>query len=176
MYLSRTGYKGLYRLNKQGQYNTSYGYHSHHICDIPEIWRMHLILRKATLACVDFEKAVTEATDGDVVYLDPPYIHTYHTHYTASGFQWDDCRRLQQVCYRLARRKVTVLVSNIDTPLIRQLFLDINFHIYTIRTRRTLGKRPQHQHETTEIIATNISPDIVTTNCTPSLIDMCTET
>jgi DNA adenine methylase len=131
IYLNRTGYNGLFRVNQQGRFNVPVGrYKRPRICDAT-----NLGLVAATLAApgvdlrVDsYEKVVRRARSGDFVYLDPPYAPVSptarFTAYTARGFGEDDQVRLQEVVVRLARRGCHVLLSNSDAPSVATLYAE----------------------------------------------------
>lgn len=155
IYLNRTCFNGMYRVNRKGRYNVGYGRRNIHVCDIQSILQAHLTLRKAVLTCSDFADAVQKAQTGDVVYCDPPYWSSAVVKYTANEFTWNDCLRLQKVCHELDQKGVYVIVSNIDHPRIRMLFDEINFNVHTIEVRRSIASNAQARRVETEIVAVN---------------------
>jgi DNA adenine methylase len=129
IYLNRTGYNGLFRLNARGGFNVPAGrYAKVTICDAPNLRRLSAALRRPglTVEVRRFEEALAEGQAGDFVYLDPPYAPVSRTaqftSYTAAKFGADAQARLQQAVVRLARTGASVLLSNSVAPDIRRLY------------------------------------------------------
>lgn len=128
IYLNRTCFNGLYRLNKKGLFNTPWGkYTNPRIVDPTNLRACALALgSRTTLTAGDFTKLVEPAKEGDVVYLDPPYVPLTATanfkSYTQDGFTLDDQRRVAQCFTELAARGVHVVASNADMPIIYDLY------------------------------------------------------
>ena len=129
LYLNRTSFSGLYRLNRSGHFNVPYGGGER----TPEaLWRDDLLLkaaaplRKARLVAGDFEDVLQDAETGDLVYCDPTYTVAHNNNgygrYNEKNFAWDDQKRLAACCRKLARRGVVVIVSNAVHPDILELF------------------------------------------------------
>jgi DNA adenine methylase Dam len=111
IYLNRTGFNGLFRLNSQGQFNVPLGrYTNPQICDRENLERVRVALMKtrADICQAPFETVLDTAAPGDFVYFDPPYAPlsrtALFTSYTAGGLSPADQRRLQQVTIELAPR------------------------------------------------------------------------
>jgi DNA adenine methylase len=128
-YLNRTGFNGLYRVNRQGGFNVPEGrYASPQIWDDARIMEASRTLRRpgVSLSVAPFEAQIDQAGPGDFIYGDPPYAPLSPTsnfaHYTAAGFGEADQRRLQQALFRASRRGASVVVSNSSAPLILDLF------------------------------------------------------
>ena len=131
IYLNRTGYNGLFRLNSRGGFNVPVGRYARvTICDAPNLRRLPTALRRPrlTVEVRRFEEALGEGRPGDFVYLDPPYAPVSRTaqftSYTASRFGPDEQARLQQAVVGLARLGASVLLSNSVAPDIRRLYAD----------------------------------------------------
>lgn len=127
LYLNKVDFNGLYRVNKKGVFNVPWGrQEGRRIFEEENILACSVSLRKTTLAFLDFEKTVAPAKRGDAVYLDSPYIPVSttanFTTYTAGGFGLADQTRLRDVAKALDARGVHVLLSNADTPLVRELY------------------------------------------------------
>jgi len=117
IYLNKTCYNGLYRVNRQGRFNTPYGQHSNVILVDPEnLIAASAALCKAELVCADFAKIVDKAQRRDFIYLDPPYVpvgkFSDFKRYTKDQFYEADQERLAQVFRELATRGCFVLLSN----------------------------------------------------------------
>ena len=121
LYLNKTCYNGLYRVNKQGKFNVPKGrYKNPDICNEDRLRAASKVLAKATLRVGDFERTVNPGSD-DFVYCDPPYDGCF-TGYQAGGFSDDDQQRLRSACDSWVEAGANVMVSNADTPLIRRIY------------------------------------------------------
>jgi len=129
LYLNRTAFSGIYRLNREGQFNVPYGGGER---TAEPLWRDQLLLKaarrlhRARLVVGDFESVLEEAGAGDLVYCDPTYTVAHNNNgfirYNERNFAWEDQKRLALCCRRLARRGATVIVSNADHADIVELF------------------------------------------------------
>lgn len=133
IYLNRTCWNGLYRVNRKGQFNVPFGrYENPTICDAERLRAAARALRSARLVCGDFLESLKGARSGDLVYLDPPYVigHTGNgfLKYNSRLFSWADQKRLARVARKLADRGVNVLVSNADTPEIVSLYQGFRYY------------------------------------------------
>ncbi len=158
IYLNRTCYNGLYRVNRAGRFNVPFGrYKNPRICDAPNLRAASHALRRATLRVADFAEATRGARAGDLVYCDPPFDPlsktALFTSYTAGGFGPEAQARLAQTCRDLAARGVHVLVSNSDTPLIRDLYRD--FRIVELQARRAINRNANGRGPVTELLILN---------------------
>jgi DNA adenine methylase len=127
LYLNRTCYNGLWRVNRRGEFNVPMGrYREPRILDEANLRRVGAALQGVEIRCQDFEPALADCGPGDAVYCDPPYdplsLSSNFTAYTAGGFGPDEQRRLACLSARLAARGVEVVVSNSDTAFIRSLY------------------------------------------------------
>jgi DNA adenine methylase len=129
IFLNRTCYNGLYRVNQRGQFNVPFGrYRNPTICDADNLRAVHQALQGATLLVGDFERCLDLAEAGDFVYLDPPYHPlsdtANFTSYTSSDFGVEDQRRLAGLFRELDQRGCQVMLSNSCTDLVRELYGD----------------------------------------------------
>lgn len=143
LFLNRTCFNGLYRVNKKGKFNSPWGkYKNPKICNEPLLRACSAVLeRGVTITQGDFYEAVKDAQEGDVVYFDPPYVPinatSNFTSYTRDGFTLNDQHRLA-VCFKeLADRGVAVLASNSDTEVVRELYK--NFEMHQVLMRRNVN-------------------------------------
>lgn len=133
IYLNRTCWNGLYRVNRKGQFNVPFGrYEKPTICDKDRLRAAACALRNVRFACGDFEDSLKGTRCGDLVYLDPPYVigHTGNgfLKYNSRLFSWADQKRLARVARKLADCGVNVLVSNADTPGIVSLYEGFRYY------------------------------------------------
>jgi DNA adenine methylase len=132
IYLNRTCYNGLYRVNREGAFNTPFGrYTNPGICNPERLRRAATLLSRATLLATDFETLTARAKPGDLVYFDPPYITGHQNNgflkYNSRLFTWADQERLATRALSLAERGVHVLVSNADYPSVIELYAGLRF-------------------------------------------------
>ncbi|MBI5625148.1 MAG: Dam family site-specific DNA-(adenine-N6)-methyltransferase [Elusimicrobia bacterium] len=158
LYLNRTCWNGLYRVNRKGAFNTPFGrYKNPTICDSSRLQEASKRLRRATLLSRDFEKTVARVKRGDFVYFDPPYI-TGHTNngflkYNAKLFSWSDQERLARVAIRLNRRGAYVLISNANHPDVIDLYK--GFSLYSVTRNSLLGSDKKSRGSIAEILLSN---------------------
>lgn len=171
IYLNRTGYNGLYRLNSRGDFNVPAGrYASPRICDEGNLRRVSRALggRGVSIATSGFEAALAQAGPGDFVYVDPPYAPVSptarFTAYTAGGFGPDDQARLRDLVVDLARRGGRVLLSNSTAPEIHRLYVEdagaraAGLRAFTVPARRAINSRGSARGPVLEYLITNIDP------------------
>lgn len=156
IYLNKTGYNGLYRVNGRNVFNVPFGrYHAPTICDEPNLRACARALQGVELRHEDFAQVGTRAAAGDLVYFDPPYVPVSatadFTSYTAAGFDLEDQRRLRDLARALKGRGVQVVLSNSDTPLVRELYGE-GFEILSVRATRAVNSRAQRRGAVGEVI------------------------
>ena len=141
VFLNKTCFNGLYRVNKSGNFNTPHGkYKNPSICNVQVLFEAHVALQKAQVINTDFEFAMTTTKKDDLVYADPPYIPTgkEFTAYTGSGFNLNDHRRLKKWFSYSKGRECHVFVSNSDCKATRELYAGNEF-ITIKNTKRSIG-------------------------------------
>ena len=119
IYLNKTGFNGLYRVQSEGVFNVSYGFRNPEI-DMTRLREASKALAGVTLLCGDFEEAC-QPSHGDKVFLDPPYDGGF-TQYVQGGFSRDDQRRVASFANRIADQGASVVVCNSGTDFIKELY------------------------------------------------------
>ena len=148
IYLNKTCYNGLYRVNKSGQFNVPIGrYTNPKICDEDNVYAASEVLEKATIKWHSFEEI--EPEKGDLVYCDPPYDETF-TGYTDQGFDASNQRALRDACIRWRDRGAYVIISNNDTPLIRSLYK--NFEFVEVQAARSINSKGDGRDKVSELL------------------------
>lgn len=173
IYLNRTGYNGLFRVNRSGAFNVPPGrYVRPRIADAELLRAVAAALSAPgiTISLAPFEAVLTRARTGDFVYLDPPYAPLTATasfrSYTARGFGDADQARVQQVVLELALRGVHVLLSNSSAPLVVDLFEGredtraAGLEVYRVPARRAINTRADRRGVVDELLVTNASPEL----------------
>jgi len=127
IYLNKTCFNGLWRVNRAGRFNVPIGrYTNPRFHDPCTLLAASQALKGVEILHAPFEAALVKAAPGDFVYLDPPYDPVSATSsfasYTADGFTWDDQKRLARACLALNRRGVRFLLSNSATERVRDLY------------------------------------------------------
>lgn len=130
IFLNRTCYNGLYRVNSKGQFNTPIGrYRNPTICDRENITAIHEYLssQKNDIQILNgsYEEAIKLAKDGDVIYIDPPYDYEDDdgfTKYQMAGFTFEDFQKLKKECDKALNKGAFVIVSNNATQKVLNLF------------------------------------------------------
>jgi DNA adenine methylase len=162
IYLNKTCYNGLFRVNSQGQFNVPFGnYTNPNFVDEIVIRAASRYLNEAQvhISSVDFEEAVSDAKRGDFVYLDPPYDPVSDTSsftgYNLNSFDKNEQRRLKKVCDDLTRRGCKVLLSNSATDFIRELYDDPRYTIVEVEANRSINSVPTGRGKISELLIYN---------------------
>jgi DNA adenine methylase len=169
IYLNRTGYNGLFRVNARGEFNVPAGRQATvKICDAHNLRRLSDALRipELSLEVQPFEPAMAKAGAGDFVYLDPPYAPLSQTAcftaYTAGRFGADQQAVLQRSVIALAARGAHVLLSNSVAPDIGALYEDspdargAGLRVRTVAARRAINSRASERGAVREYLITNV--------------------
>lgn len=143
VYLNRTGFNGLYRVNKIGGFNVPFGDHANPtICDADNLRACSRALHRVALLVASFEDALTRTLPDDLVYFDPPYVplsaSSSFTAYTPDGFGHEQQTRLRDVARDLKARGVHVLLSNSSAPAVFELYRD-GFEVETVGATRAVN-------------------------------------
>jgi DNA adenine methylase len=163
IFINRTCYNGLYRLNKRGQFNAPFGYYKNPlICDPDNLRVVSKALRGVELRVEDFEAVTKRAEPGDLVYFDPPYVPVSatasFTHYTGQTFGPDDQRRLADLFDTLMARGVYVMLSNSHTPLSRELYAAHAVSTSVVLASRKINCDGRKRGEVEELIVCGYQP------------------
>lgn len=160
IYLNKTCFNGLYRVNQQGFFNSPFGYYKNPNI-VNEVVLRHLSnylkLNDIKFLSGDFEQSLKGIRKGALVYFDPPYAPitstSNFTGYTAGGFGEDDQRRLADVCKKLNEKGVKFILSNSNVPLIDSLYNDFNKSI--VLAKRNVNSDANKRGDTEEVLITN---------------------
>ncbi|MDR1080378.1 MAG: DNA adenine methylase [Deltaproteobacteria bacterium] len=160
IYLNRTCFNGLYRVNSRGFFNVPLGrYANPRILDEAGLLAAARYLNTADvkLLCGDFADAVGLAGGGSLVYLDPPYHGSSgnFTSYQSGGFGEPEQERLREVFGELTRRGARCLLSNADTPFIRRLYRGRGFRIVPVQASRAINSRGEGRGKVGEVLVRN---------------------
>ncbi len=160
IYLNKTCFRGLFRVNRKGQFNVPYGQYDRRYYDPENLRAASEVLRRIELRSGDFELCLRDVTERDFVYLDPPYYklggYSDFNRYTKDQFRAGDHYRLAAFCRELDERGVCWAVSNSDTQLIRELFE--GYSMTPVENRREINLNSRNRG-ITELLITNYIPD-----------------
>lgn len=156
IYLNKTCFRGLFRVNRQGGFNVPYGEYQRAYYDPKNLQAAAKALSHVEIRSTDFELTLHDVTKEDFVYLDPPYFklggYSDFNRYTRFQFHANDHMRLAAVCREMNDRGIRWAVSNSDTPFVRSLF--DGFEIIEIENRREINLNSQSR-DITELLIIN---------------------
>jgi DNA adenine methylase len=166
LYLNKTCFNGLYRVNAAGQFNSPFGFYSrpNYLNEI-EIYRLHRFLSSKTASGKERVLLINESWKnlakmgrvGDSFYFDPPYVPlsptSSFTSYQSEGFNLKDQENLRDAAANLVEKGAYVLLSNSDTDLVRDLYGDKSlFRIHTVEINRGLAAKSSARKRITEVL------------------------
>ena len=153
IYLNKTCYNGLYRVNKSGRFNAPVGrYANPAILDEKNLRSVSDVLTKAKLSWCDFSEI--KPSSGDFVYCDPPYDNTYNG-YTAVQFGHEQQAELAQSANEWVSGGVNVIISNSDTPYIRELYPATKWTLTSVSVKRYISCNGAERNNADELIISN---------------------
>jgi DNA adenine methylase len=156
IFLNKAGFNGLYRVNRKGEYNVPWGKRATiRTFDEANIRRASELLNGfVRIHSIDFDAVLSDVQEGDLVYFDPPYVPVNatakFTSYTRDGFTMDDQRRVAEAFKRLAKRGIPVVLSNSDTPEVRELYA--GYEICEVQARRNINSKAEKRGPVGELI------------------------
>jgi DNA adenine methylase len=159
IYLNKTCFNGLWRVNRAGRFNAPFGRHDNPtICDADNLRVCSAVLHDRVLIRHEgFEAVADRAKRGDLVYFDPPYVPvsatSNFTGYTSGGFGSADQERLRDVALALKRRGVHVLLSNSGTPAVADLYAG-DFEVSEVAARRLINSKASNRGAVVEYVIT----------------------
>lgn len=160
IYLNKTGYNGLYRVNRSGQFNVPFGrYKNPTICDEARLLAAAHALRGVSLKVQDFQRLSASAAPGDAVYFDPPYVPVSRTAsftaYHRDEFGQAGHERLAAVFTELSERQVACVLSNSMTPLTRALYRGRHFKVQQVQVGRSINSQGSARGQVPELLVRN---------------------
>ena len=158
IYLNRTCFNGMYRVNSKGQFNVPFGHYKNpRIIDENNLLNCSLLLKKTEIKCADFSEILNNVKKGDFVYFDPPYVPlnktSSFTSYTREGFDVGKQLKLKNVCDELNLMGVKFMLSNSDTELINELYA--NYNIQKVFASRQINANPNGRGKIAEVLVKN---------------------
>lgn len=162
IFLNRTCFNGLYRVNSKGKFNVPLGKYSNpNIVNEENLHAVSHILQsnRISINCRDFEAVLRDAKKGDLVYFDPPYqpvsTTANFTSYTNKDFTYDDLTRLAELCLKLDSRGCNVLLSNSDSKEVIDIFSKNPWKITKIEANRSINSNSKKRTGHFELLIKN---------------------
>lgn len=162
IYLNKTCFNGLFRVNSNGQFNVPYGNYKNPIIANPLVIRAiskYLNSQNITITIGDFESAILSARRSSFIYFDPPYHPisdtSSFTGYSMNGFNENEQRRLKLICDKLSDKGCKVLVSNSNADLIQDLYSDSRYEIVEVKATRAINAVGSKRGKISELLIHN---------------------
>ncbi len=163
IYLNKTCFNGLYRVNKKGQFNVPFGkYVNPLICDKENLIKVSKELQRVEILNQDYKGVLKSATEGDFIYFDPPYYPinrtSSFTSYTSKEFLKKEQIELRDVFVELAKRGCFVMLSNSDTPFVKGIYSDIKnkkVKINKVYAGRNVNSKASMRGKISEVLIIN---------------------
>lgn len=162
IYLNKTCFNGLFRVNRLGYFNTPYGkYKNPNIVNEVGILAMSQFFNEndVTIKQGDYRLALENVAEGSFVYFDPPYMpiseSSAFTSYTENGFDTEQQIALKEECDKLHAQGIRFLLSNSDHPFLRELYKD--YEIITVSAKRFINSKADKRGAINEILVRNYS-------------------
>ncbi len=154
LYLNRSCWNGLYRVNKKGEFNVPIGTKTSIIFPDDDFASISKALRNATILASDFEPIIERATEGDFIFADPPYTVAHNNNgfvkYNENIFSWSDQIRLRDSCRRAVERGAIVYVTNANHRTIVELYKGFG-EVEEIKRESVIGGGPEYRGPVSEI-------------------------
>ena len=160
LYLNRTCYNGMYRVNHKGQFNVPIGTKTDCIYDVGIFPMYAALLTKASLMVCDFSFAIDSAKEGDFVFADPPYTvsnkQSSFIKYNQSLFTWEDQERLFTALTAARDRGAHIVLTNANFPPLRRMYRDAGFFVKTLERHSVISADLNHRGKRQELLVTSI--------------------
>jgi DNA adenine methylase len=153
LYLNKTCFNGLYRVNSKGQFNVPYGKNKSNPADPGTLRLASRVLQSAELTNIHYKDALKNVGPNDFVYLDPPYVplsQTSFTRYTKGDFTMDDQEELLKVFKSLNSKGIKAMLSNSSADWVRESYKD--FNIIETDVKRSINSKGSGRGEIKELL------------------------
>ena len=160
LYLNKTCYNGLYRVNNAGEFNSPFGsYKNPNIVNAPVLRAVssYFSTNDITFSSLDYADVLKNVKKNTFVYLDPPYdpisSTSNFTGYNKGGFDRKDQSKLKECCDELNSRGVKFMLSNSSTDFIREQY--VYYNITTIQAKRIINSAVEKRGQVDEVVIRN---------------------
>jgi len=160
LYLNKTAYNGLYRVNSKGEFNVPFGRHVNPTIVNPQsILKASRLFGEIEIRSGGYNYVLELAEEGSLCYLDPPYHPASGTanfvDYSSDGFKVGDQERLRDLCLELDRKGVIFVLSNSNTEKVMELYGGQGFRIESLKTRRSISRKVSSRDSGYDLLITN---------------------
>ena len=160
LFLNKTAYNGLYRVNSKGEFNVPFGRHVNPTITKPRsIMRASRLLKDVEIHCGGYDYILGVAKEDSFCYMDPPYYPASDTanftDYSMNGFKVGDQEKLRDLCLELDRKGVVFVLSNSHTEKIVELYGGHGFRIESLKTRRSISSKVSSRDSGYDLLITN---------------------
>ena len=162
IYLNRTCFNGMYRVNKKGGFNVPFGrYTNPKICDEVNLRNVSRLLQNVEIEHRSYVEVLEHAKEGDFIYFDPPYYPvsktSSFTSYNADAFLEKEQKELCDVFKVLHKKGCRVMLSNSDTPFIREIYEELgsDINIKTVQAGRMINAKTSGRGKVSEVVVVN---------------------
>ena len=156
LYLNRTCYNGMYRVNKSGQFNVPIGTKTNCIYDIDLFEDYSILLKKASIIAGDFAATISLAKESDLVFADPPYAISENQgsfiKYNESLFTWKDQERLCNTLVAAKNRGAYIVATNVNYDLLQQMYKDNGFFLQVVEHYSVVSGNAKLRHKQKELL------------------------
>lgn len=159
IYLNRTCFNGIYRVNSEGKFNVPKGTKNSVVYPKDDFQAISAVLHGAKLYAQDFEKTILMAKKGDFVYSDPPYTVRHNNNnfvkYNELIFNWKDQERLASTLTSAANKGAYVMLSNANSECIKELYPESMWSHLVLHRHSVIASDAKNRRETSELLITN---------------------
>lgn len=155
IYLNRTCFNGIYRVNSKGFFNVPIGTRTSALKDTDDFARASKLLENTEIHVADFEVLISKGKKGDLIFADPPYAVSNSTSfikYNQKIFSWQDQIRLADALASAHFRGCNIIVTNVDHPLVRKLYLDKGFKIEVVNRFSSISANHTSRKQFSELV------------------------
>lgn len=157
IYLNRTCFNGVYRVNKNGKFNVPIGTRNNILFDTDEFQARSQMLQNAQILCSDFEDIINLSNREDFLFCDPPYAvldkNNRFLGYTKNMFDWNDQIRLKNALINAKNRNVKIIMTNVNHTIVKELYEDIDgFQIDEVTRYSSISGRVDGRQQYSELI------------------------
>ncbi|MBF6650209.1 Dam family site-specific DNA-(adenine-N6)-methyltransferase [Methylobacter sp. BlB1] len=156
IYLNRTCFNGIYRVNRNGLFNVPRGSKNSVILPTDDFESMANLLASADIRCSDFQKLIDEAQEGDLIFADPPYTVRHNLNgfvkYNEKLFSWSDQERLAESLLRAKDRGAQIVMTNANHASVRELYQDKDFKFLTVSRASSISASTKSRKRFEELV------------------------
>lgn len=156
IYLNRTCFNGIYRVNANGDFNVPKGSKDSVLLDTDDFEAVSMALQHASIYLCDFETLIDNAQEGDFVFADPPYTVRHNRNgfvkYNEVLFSWEDQIRLSRALLRAKKRGATIIATNANHASVRELYETRHFVLETVSRFSSISASPESRRQFEELV------------------------